>query len=67
MLTYAPRKFRQYRRRSGLSIAEVAKRAHLTPRGVRWIDDGAVPRADTLGRLASVFKVAVGAFFVTQK
>ena len=50
-----------------MSIEEVARRARLSVRGVRGIEAGAEPKADTLGRLAAALGVKVDAFFVARQ
>ena len=66
MLRYDSRMPRQHRQRSGMSVEEVARRAKLTPRGVRGIEACGEPNAGTLGRLASALGVGVESFFVVR-
>ena len=46
-----------------MTVEQVAKLARLSVRGVRGVEAGAVPKADTLGRLALVLKVSPSDFY----
>lgn len=64
MLHYESGLARQYRRNLRLTADEIAKRAEISVRGLRAIEAGAIPKADTLARIASALGLKVGAFFV---
>lgn len=55
---------RRLRKAKGLKVEELAKRANVSRGAVLYADRGAtIPRADTLGKIATVLQVSTDAFY----
>jgi transcriptional regulator with XRE-family HTH domain len=63
---YLPTAVKTLRERRDLRIEDLAVRAHVSPRQLRYIEQGAIPRADTLARLATALRVSIQAFFAKR-
>jgi len=51
------------REQRGLRIDALAMKARISVRQLRYLEHGAIPRADTLGKLAHALGVSVQEFF----
>jgi transcriptional regulator with XRE-family HTH domain len=60
---YLPNALKTLRTRRRLRVDELAQRARLSERAIRNLEDGAIPKADTLAKLAAALRVDVRAFF----
>jgi transcriptional regulator with XRE-family HTH domain len=66
MLTYNRVAIRTLRLAREIDTDTLGRRARLTGRAIRAIERGSIPRADTLGRIASVLGVGVETFYVQR-
>lgn len=67
MVIYEPRTLKVLRGRQQLRVEDLATRARLSARQLRSLEQGAIPRADTLAKLASALGVPVESFFVERR
>ena len=63
VIAYEPRAVKVLRTRKGFRIDELAHRARVSQRQIRYLERGAIPKADTLAKLASALGVSVRAFY----
>jgi transcriptional regulator with XRE-family HTH domain len=63
MAGYDRKALRRFRIRRRLTVVQVARLARRSIRGIRAIESGAIPRADTLWLLARALRVPLVAFF----
>ena len=64
MLRYRRTAIKELREEEGLPLDDLARRAKLTTRNLRYLERGPqIPRADTLARLAQALGVGIGMFF----
>ena len=67
MVSYEPGKLKAMRGQRGLRVEDLAEKARLSARQLRALEQGAIPRADTLAKLATALGVTVQAFYSERR
>lgn len=63
-ILYDGEALKRIRKEKGLSPEDLAQRAGVSPRAVRYLERGSEPMASTLAKLATSLDVAITAFFI---
>lgn len=62
-MRYRSEALKFFREQRGLRVEDLAVRARVSSRQIRYIENGSVPRADTLGLLANALGLSVESFY----